>query len=72
MSPQTAPGLRRVVSRWQIVALALNDVIGSGIYLLPAAAAAFLGPQSVWAVVLAGGAVERIRASREKPMRPMR
>ena len=57
MSPQTAPGLRRVVSRWQIVALALNDVIGSGIYLLPAAAAAFLGPQSVWAVVLAGGAV---------------
>ena len=50
-------GLRRVVSRWQIVALALNDVIGSGIYLLPAAAAALLGPQSTWAVLAAGGAV---------------
>ena len=49
--------LDRVVSRWQIVALALNDVIGSGIYLLPAAAAGFLGPESVWAVLVAGGAV---------------
>ncbi|MDH3402909.1 MAG: amino acid permease [Acidobacteriota bacterium] len=55
-SPQ-APAFRRVVSRWQIVTLALNDVIGSGIYLLPAAAAALLGPWSVWAVVVAGGAV---------------
>ncbi len=51
------PALRRVVSRWQIVALSLNDVIGSGIYLLPAAAAAFLGPASLWAVLLAGLAV---------------
>jgi amino acid transporter len=50
-------GLRRVVSRWQIVALALNDVVGSGIYLLPAAAAALLGPLSLWAVLVAGGAV---------------
>lgn len=49
--------LRRVVSRWQIVGLALNDVIGSGVYLLPAAAAAFLGPWSIWAVLLAGLAV---------------
>ena len=49
--------LRRVVTRWQIVALALNDVIGSGVYLLPAAAAALLGPASLGAVVLAGGAV---------------
>jgi len=37
--------------------MALNDVIGSGIYLLPAAAAALLGPQSLWAVLAAGGAV---------------
>lgn len=48
------PKLRRVVSRWQIVALALNDVVGSGVYLLPAAAAAMLGPASLWAVALAG------------------
>jgi basic amino acid/polyamine antiporter, APA family len=52
-SPQ-APTLARRVSRWQIVGLALNDVIGSGIYLLPAAAAALLGPASLWAVALAG------------------
>lgn len=49
--------LRRVVSRWEIVALSLNDVIGSGVYLLPAAAAAILGGASVWAVVAAGFAV---------------
>jgi len=52
-----APSLRRVVSRWQIVGLSLNDVIGSGVYLLPAAAAALLGPSSVLAVVVAGLAV---------------
>jgi amino acid transporter len=46
--------LRRVVSRWQIVAVALNGVVGSGVYLLPAAAAALLGAASLWAVVLAG------------------
>jgi amino acid transporter len=46
--------LRRAVSRWQIVAVALNDVVGSGVYLLPAAATALLGPASLWAVLLAG------------------
>lgn len=51
------PGFRRAVSRWEIVAFSLNDVIGSGVYLLPAAAAAILGPMSLWAVVLAGFAV---------------
>lgn len=49
--------LRRVVTRWELVGLAINDVIGSGVYLLPAAAAALLGPASVWAVLLAGLAV---------------
>jgi APA family basic amino acid/polyamine antiporter len=47
-------GLLRLISRGQIVGLAINDVVGSGIYLLPAAAAALLGGASVWAVVLAG------------------
>lgn len=51
------PRLERVVSRWEIVGLALNDVVGSGVYLLPAAAAALLGPGSLWAVGLAGVAV---------------
>lgn len=52
-----SPGLKRAVSRWQLVPLSINDVIGSGIYLLPAAAAALLGPMSLWAVLLAGVAV---------------
>ncbi len=51
------PSMRRVVTRWHVVGLALNDVIGSGVYLLPAAAAAMLGPASLWAVPLAGVAV---------------
>ena len=50
----TSPALLRAVSRWQLVGLAVNDVVGSGIYLLPAAAAALLGGASVWAIVLAG------------------
>lgn len=37
--------------------LSLNDVIGSGVYLLPAAAAAELGSASIGAVALAGFAV---------------
>jgi APA family basic amino acid/polyamine antiporter len=50
----TPPSLLRAVSRWQVVALSVNDVIGSGVYLLPAAAAALLGPASVWAILAAG------------------
>jgi amino acid transporter len=51
-------GLLRAVSRWQIVALSVNDVIGSGVYLiLPVAAAMLLGPASVWAILAAGFAV---------------
>ena len=47
----------RVVSRWEVVALSVNDVIGSGVYLLPAAAALALGKASVLAVLAAGLAV---------------
>ena len=51
------PHLVRAISRWQLVGISINDVIGSGIYLLPAAAAALLGPFSLWAILLAGLAV---------------
>ena len=54
-SPQ--PALRRAVGRWQLFGLSINDVVGSGIYLLPAAAAALLGPASLWGILLAGLAV---------------
>jgi amino acid transporter len=50
-------GMRRAVSRWEIVGFSINDVIGSGVYLLPAGAAAILGAASVGAVALAGFAV---------------
>src|SRR5262249_50442273 len=57
-NPMSAtPTLERAVSRWQIVALALNNVVGSGVYLLPAAAAAAMGARSLWAVLAAGFAV---------------
>jgi APA family basic amino acid/polyamine antiporter len=40
------------------VALSVNDVIGSGVYLiLPVAAAMLLGPASIWAILGAGLAV---------------
>jgi basic amino acid/polyamine antiporter, APA family len=50
-------GMRRAVSRWEIVGFSINDVIGSGVYLLPAGAAAILGAASIGAVALAGFAV---------------
>jgi len=51
-------GLLRAVSRWGIVALALNDVIGSGVYLSnPKEAAELLGAASIWAILAAGFAV---------------
>ena len=56
-TPPGDPTMVRAVSRWQLFGLSINDVIGSGIYLLPAAAALLLGPASLWAVLLAGGAV---------------
>src|SRR5690606_13716255 len=56
-TPDTEPTMRRAVGRWQLYGLSINDVIGSGIYLLPAAAALLLGPASLWAVLLAGLAV---------------
>ena len=58
--PIAAPrdlGMRRAISRWEIVGFSVNDVIGSGVYLLPAGAAAILGAASVGAVAVAGFAV---------------
>ena len=48
------PAMLRAVGRWQVVGLSINDVIGSGIYLLPATAFLMLGSFTVWAVLLAG------------------
>ena len=52
-----APSLRRAVSRWEILGVTINDVVGSGVYLLPAATAALVGGASLWATLVAGLAI---------------
>jgi APA family basic amino acid/polyamine antiporter len=59
-SPQT--GLVRAIGRWSLAALAVNSIIGSGIFGLPATVAGLLGKRSVLAVLLAGGAIGIIMA----------
>ncbi len=59
-SPQT--GLVRAIGRWSLAALAVNSVIGSGIFGLPATVAALLGKRSVVAVLIAGAAMGVIMA----------
>lgn len=54
------PGLVRAVGRWEIVVISVNQVVGSGVYLLPAVAAAVLGAASLVAVVAAGAAVSLV------------
>ena len=52
-----SPTLRRAVTRWEVLGIAVNDVVGSGVYLLPAATAALMGGASLWAILAAGLAV---------------
>ena len=53
--PQSAqPELVRAIGRWSMVALAVNSIVGSGIFGLPAPVAGFLGRASPLAVMLAG------------------
>jgi amino acid transporter len=54
-SPKT--GLVRAIGRWSLAALAVNSVIGSGIFGLPATVAGLLGKRSILAVVIAGVAM---------------
>ena len=46
--------LRRVLGRWDLTAIGVNQVIGSGIFLLPSVVAAAVGAWSVLAFVLVG------------------
>jgi len=55
-------GLVRAIGRWSLAALAVNSVIGSGIFGLPATVAGLLGKRSVLAVVIAGAAMGVIMA----------
>ena len=56
MTDPPPPGkqLVRAIGRWSLLALAVNSVIGSGIFGLPAVVAALIGRASPWAVLFAG------------------
>ena len=47
-------GLTRALGRWSLAALAINSVIGSGIFGLPSTVAGYLGKRSPMAVLIAG------------------
>ena len=51
--PTASPQLVRAIGRWSMVALAVNSILGSGIFGLPSAVAGLLGAASPWAVLLA-------------------
>jgi amino acid transporter len=59
-SPRT--GLVRALGRWSLAALAVNSVIGSGIFGLPSTLAGYLGKRSTVAVLIAGAAIGVIMA----------
>ncbi len=60
ISPRS--GLVRALGRWSLAALAVNSVIGSGIFGLPSTVAGYLGKQSTVAVLIAGAAMAIIMA----------
>lgn len=58
----TPQQLVRAIGRWSMVALAVNCIVGSGIFGLPAPVAGFVGQWSPLAVLLAGLAMAAIIA----------
>ena len=54
MSSAKRPELVRALGRWDLTAVGVNQVIGSGIFVLPASVALLVGvPSSLWPFVLA-------------------
>jgi basic amino acid/polyamine antiporter, APA family len=51
----SSPQLVRAIGRWSMVALAVNSIVGSGIFGLPSTIAGLVGPESPLVVLLAGG-----------------
>jgi len=56
------PQLIRAIGRWSMVALAINSMLGSGIFGLPSSVAGLLGRVSPLAVLLAGAGTAVIMA----------
>src|SRR5258708_20210958 len=62
-SPRTSqPQLLRAIGRWSMVALAVNSILGSGIFGLPSVIAQLLGRTSPLAVLFAGAGMAVIIA----------
>src|SRR5579862_7143680 len=65
LQPPSSPPdseLLRVIGRWSMVALAVNSILGSGIFGLPSVVAGLLGKLSPLAVLLAGAGMAVIIA----------
>src|SRR5207302_911473 len=60
--PTAQPELVRAIGRWSMVALAVNSILGSGIFGLPSAVAALVGSSSPVAVLIAGAGMAVIIA----------
>src|SRR5256886_17280014 len=61
--PRTSqPQLVRAIGRWSMVALAVNSILGSGIFGLPSVVAGLLGHASPAAVLIAGAGMGGIIA----------
>ena len=55
-----APALRRVLGRWDLTAIGVNQVVGSGIFVLPATIALLVGTASSPLVWIAGGVINAL------------
>src|SRR5436305_13707917 len=53
-APSSQPTLRRVLGRWDLTAIGVNQVIGGAIFLMPAQVAAQIGGWGPIAFVLMG------------------
>lgn len=52
MTPTNSATLIRTVGFWGLVAMCINGVVGSGVFLLPSESYRLLGPFSLWAPLL--------------------
>src|SRR5437764_6874963 len=62
MPESCAVTLVRAIGRWSMAALVITSIIGSGVFGLPSDLARLLGSASLYAVLLAGGAMGVIMA----------
>jgi basic amino acid/polyamine antiporter, APA family len=54
VAPEAAPALRRELGKWNLTAIGINQVIGSGVFILPSLLAAEMGAWSPLAALAIG------------------